>query len=738
MRSLRVYAPLLLVLVTWPWLYLFVCDDAYISFRYCRNLLLGHGLVFNPGEYVEGYTNLLWVLELAGIWGLTGIRPEVASVPLSWLYTLGTAWLVVRMALRTPFRGWEKAIAWAALAMWVTNRSVAVWTTSGLETRQFTFFVTLGLYALTRWRDGRPWLVLGSTAYGLALLTRPEALLLGPAAIAWFGWDAWRQRRLTLGSLLEVSMPFAAITVSQFVWRFLTYGELLPNTYYAKAVRPWWDAGATYLAVAGVEHALWWVLPLAILGTWARWGRGDAAHVAIWLWLIPDALHLARIGGDHFEFRMLDTWWPVLYVAAADGIAWIAARQGRAGLDPARWGKGLLGATVAIGLAIPVAHDIQAFQRRGYTETSKLAVEITPWNSPWVYLIPPNLLWIDRYNAASRWLADHSIATRARTHQGFAALMVGWYGPYGAWEGADLFPADALAATAAIGAYSYFLPDVPVVDRQGLTDHTIARTPVTRTDEQRRLAHDRRPPEGYLEARGVNLDVRPFERTLLAGLGRAQVVVQLGPEAFMPLRDTAPGWAEEAFPRHEVHRLADHADALRPGGPPAREPTTRFTHGVVEWGVDRWLGRFDGEDEGWTVAGDHRVMLPVGGTRIAQARVRGFEGASLVNSWHPVDRDEPKGTLRSPSFEAEANQALTFLVGGGDRDELGVFLLADGTVVGSWRGKRDQKLRRVVVPLERWAGSSLAVEIRDHSGKGWGHVLADAVSLVSPIAEEMR
>ena len=43
----------------------FLCDDAFISFRYARNLLEGHGLVFNPGEYVEGYSNFLWTLELA-------------------------------------------------------------------------------------------------------------------------------------------------------------------------------------------------------------------------------------------------------------------------------------------------------------------------------------------------------------------------------------------------------------------------------------------------------------------------------------------------------------------------------------------------------------------------------------------------------------------------------------------------------------------------------------------------
>ena len=36
-------------------------DDAYISFRYARNLAEGLGFVYNAGERIEGYTNFLWV-----------------------------------------------------------------------------------------------------------------------------------------------------------------------------------------------------------------------------------------------------------------------------------------------------------------------------------------------------------------------------------------------------------------------------------------------------------------------------------------------------------------------------------------------------------------------------------------------------------------------------------------------------------------------------------------------------
>lgn len=40
-------------------------DDPGISFRYAANLADGHGLVYNPGERVEGYSNFGFVLLLS-------------------------------------------------------------------------------------------------------------------------------------------------------------------------------------------------------------------------------------------------------------------------------------------------------------------------------------------------------------------------------------------------------------------------------------------------------------------------------------------------------------------------------------------------------------------------------------------------------------------------------------------------------------------------------------------------
>src|ERR1035437_3918387 len=98
-RSLwRYYAILVAtaVLVPHARLFYFVTDDAYISFRYARNLALHGQLVFNLGERVEGYTNFLWTVILA-----LGIKLDVGPVALSRFlgvaFGIATLAVVVRM-----------------------------------------------------------------------------------------------------------------------------------------------------------------------------------------------------------------------------------------------------------------------------------------------------------------------------------------------------------------------------------------------------------------------------------------------------------------------------------------------------------------------------------------------------------------------------------------------------------------------------------------------------------------
>jgi len=130
------------------WHYRFLCDDAYIMFRYARNFARGWGLVFNRGEYVEGYTSLLWTIQLAGGEWL-GLNSEVTAPVLDVLYTVAAAgiWALFIRRQRLPHR---PVVLLLVLLLLATHRSWAVWSTSGLEERCFTFFVLATFYALLR------------------------------------------------------------------------------------------------------------------------------------------------------------------------------------------------------------------------------------------------------------------------------------------------------------------------------------------------------------------------------------------------------------------------------------------------------------------------------------------------------------------------------------------------------------------------------------------------------------
>ena len=60
----------------------FLCDDAFIHFRYAVMLHAGHGLVWNPAPFqpVEG-GGFLWILALWSIWSWFGVEPVHSANP---------------------------------------------------------------------------------------------------------------------------------------------------------------------------------------------------------------------------------------------------------------------------------------------------------------------------------------------------------------------------------------------------------------------------------------------------------------------------------------------------------------------------------------------------------------------------------------------------------------------------------------------------------------------------------
>ena len=175
-------------------LYLFLCafyarnigseivDDAFIIFRYADNFARGEGLVYNPGEPVEGYTSFSWTLLLGLLatpgQSLVGLAQTLGV--LSGLLSLSLAWWLGRALLSE--KRWLPLLVVALLA---TNRSVSVWAIEGLETKFFGLSLLATLVAWVRLGAGGSWRgvpVVGLLAAWMAL-TRPEGLLFQQEAL---------------------------------------------------------------------------------------------------------------------------------------------------------------------------------------------------------------------------------------------------------------------------------------------------------------------------------------------------------------------------------------------------------------------------------------------------------------------------------------------------------------------------------------------------------------------------
>ena len=148
----------------------------------------------------------------------------------------------------------------------------------------------------------------------------------------------------------------------------------------------------------------------------------------------------------------------------------------------------------------------------------------------------------DLRHQASRQL----VASPFAEHREFANQQLRKWKPYQRMED-GVIPDDALMARGTIGIHFYYLPDLKVVDILGLTDATVARNPVERPNRERIMAHDRHPPPGYLEERGVNFTIRPSATSVLQALRSAKYAVEVGPALWMPFNSPDRQWVLDRF-----------------------------------------------------------------------------------------------------------------------------------------------------------------------------------------------
>ena len=502
-------AATLVLLLCHAWEYRFLTDDAFISFRYARNLSQGFGLVFNPGfERVEGYSNFLWVLILA-LGNVLGIRPESAANPLSLAATIALWCLVVWFVYRNPpvrGRRWLLIIAPLFLAL---TRSVAVWSTSGLETRLFEVLVVAGALRLIVEVEaqlaGRPRRGLAGLLFALATWTRPDGMLISGMALGSAGLYLLVRRRLAWRRFVAWNAGVYVLLVGGHIaFRLAYYGYWVPNTYYAKVSgETWWDMGLVYLGAFTLEYAAYLWIPLLVAGVWARCRSGTGYVPLLYgAIVLPHLLYVAAIGGDHFEYRPLDLYFPFAFLLIYDG-ACILARGVRAA-----WAVGVYLLVALIGLTalgwqshrqFP-SYYIPGFPGQMHHDWEAASAFLAPEHSP-IYRCPGLDALARLHQKFVRKTTKQFVGNRQEEHRLFCELAVARGFEHKRFADTGIFPHDVHLVLSAVGAVPYYT-DFRVLDFLGLTDVHVAHGP--RRQGQRFMAHDRSADEDYIRESGAD------------------------------------------------------------------------------------------------------------------------------------------------------------------------------------------------------------------------------------------
>jgi len=262
-----------------------VIDDAFITFRYARNLLEGYGFVYNPGQPVLGTTTplftfllMLLALPLGGAsanfpalaLGISAVADGLTAVL---LYLLGRQ-------LGSRAAGLAAALAWAIAPFSVT------FAIGGLETSVYVL-----LLVGTFWGYLHKRIPLAAGLSAAAILTRPDAVVLAGPLLAWhalrslpnlFHAGFWRDNAKAILIFMLPLLAWAA-------WAWLAFGSPIAQSVSAKSnayrIEP---LGAlsnflNFYATPFLEHLTFgmqwlyiglWLHPfLFIAGAWAVYKR---------------------------------------------------------------------------------------------------------------------------------------------------------------------------------------------------------------------------------------------------------------------------------------------------------------------------------------------------------------------------------------------------------------------------------------------------------------------------------
>jgi hypothetical protein len=312
-------------------------DDAYITFRYARNLLDGHGLVYNVGEAVLGTTTPAYAVLLSVVasplGGVEAPFPEIAWAFNALIDPISCLLLILIGAHLGYHRsGIAAALVWA-VAPWSVTFSIG-----GMET---SLLVTLMLGTFYLYLSERP--IWAALVASVGVLTRPDSLIyLAPIGISRL-FSLHPRYRQQYGLRWQEALVFAVPLAVWSYFGFTTYGNPLPHSIFAKV------AAYHLPAVAGLERLIqhystpflghltfggWWIAAGLLLFP-TLFGLGAIRSVREapknwWLWVYPWLYLTIFAIANPLIFRWyLTPPLPVLFLGIFVGVERVGRDLGR-------------------------------------------------------------------------------------------------------------------------------------------------------------------------------------------------------------------------------------------------------------------------------------------------------------------------------------------------------------------------------------------------------------------------
>ncbi len=312
--------------------YFGLADDAMISMRYAWNFAHGQGLVWNTGQRVEGYSNLLMTLIMSLAASLLNKKFAVLAIQLLGIPTiLTTAYVVKKIAAEIQEGGPSGVLLGPlAFACVLAYYPLNLWTLMGMETGLVTMFVFTGVWCALRWlKTHNSWYLTGlALTAGLANLARNDSVMLTGITFAYVALETLRRQdeKRRLPNILYAAVLFVLFPIGQTIFRYLYYGELLPNTYVLKLTN-----FPLYIRLIGgtrfVLEFLGQTWPLIALAALCLLLEFRTIRAFLFAFLLAALAYQIYVGGEPWNtWRMLSPAMPALFIVSISGATAIASR----------------------------------------------------------------------------------------------------------------------------------------------------------------------------------------------------------------------------------------------------------------------------------------------------------------------------------------------------------------------------------------------------------------------------